>query len=152
MAEESTTSDDPALADTSLEKRVRLNELLDLYGDLLTDKQQRLARLHLEQDLSFAEIAHDEMVSRQAVHDAVKHATLTLEKIESRLKLLEESKKKARDLSASDGAASEASDAREVLVSLRDRVRRSAGVLYTTDWIVKELDRAVSILERKTSQ
>ena len=39
--------------------------LLDVYGDLLTDRQQRIARDYFYDDLSLSEISENEDISRQ---------------------------------------------------------------------------------------
>ncbi len=70
-------------------RHVRIGLLLDLYGNLLTDRQREFVRLHYDEDQSFGEIAQGKGVSRQAVHDAVKHAEKSLEQYERKLRLLE---------------------------------------------------------------
>lgn len=52
--------------------------LLDYYGALLTPKQRNYFDLYYNQDLSLAEIAQSEGVSRQGVHDAVGRAEALL--------------------------------------------------------------------------
>ncbi len=71
-----------------MEKLVRTGWLLDFYGPLLTDRQQTLLRLYCEEDLSLAEIAAQEGVSRQAVHDAVRKGEEQLAAFERQLGLL----------------------------------------------------------------
>jgi hypothetical protein len=71
-----------------LEKLGRMAQLYDLYGPLLTPKQQEAVSLYYEQDMSLAEIAAECQVSRQAVHDLLKRAEVALEKYEQRLGLL----------------------------------------------------------------
>ena len=71
--------------ESSLEKKQRVNLLMDCYCDLLTDKQQD----YYEEDLSLAEIAEDLNVSRNAVYDNLKRAVASLEDYESKLHLLE---------------------------------------------------------------
>ena len=68
-------------------KAVRVGRLLDLYGPLLTDRQRQFMKLHYEDDLSFGEIAKEFTVSRQAIHDAVKHAEQSLEEYDQKLGL-----------------------------------------------------------------
>lgn len=71
------------------DKISRMNELLDFYGPLLTDKQQEVLRLHYEMDWSLAEIAEHMNITRQAVHDIDKRAETALEDYERRLGLVE---------------------------------------------------------------
>src|SRR5690606_7734233 len=75
--------------DEALGRIVRIGLLIDLYGGLLTDRQRTFIQAHYEEDLSFGEIARTHGVSRQAVHDAVKHAEAALDEYESKLRLLE---------------------------------------------------------------
>ena len=52
-----------------LEQRLYLAELFDIYGPLLTDKQQKCLSMHLFEDFSMSEIGEELAVSRQAVYD-----------------------------------------------------------------------------------
>lgn len=63
--------------------------LLDIYGELLTEKQREICRLHLQEDLSLGEISEELGISRQGVSDAVHRAMHTLENTESKLHLRE---------------------------------------------------------------
>jgi predicted DNA-binding protein YlxM (UPF0122 family) len=111
---------------------------MDIYGALLTEKQRTFMRLHFEDDLSFGEIAKEYGVSRQAIHDAVKHAEKSLEDYESKLGLLGKAKR-----SGAGGPAS--SRAEQILEALTKRLR-SAGVIYNSDWIQTEIRRALDAL------
>ena len=71
-----------------MEKNVRLGWLLDRYGAFLTRRQQTLLNLHVNEDLSLAEIAEQEGISRQGVHDALKRGEEQLLAYEARLGLL----------------------------------------------------------------
>lgn len=75
--------------ESSLEKKQRVNLLMDCYVDLLTDKQKDYLMLYYEEDLSLAEIAEDLNVSRNAVFDNLKRAVNLLEDYECKLHLLE---------------------------------------------------------------
>ena len=75
--------------ESSLEKKQRVNLLMDCYEELLTDKQKQYLSLYYEEDLSLAEIAEDLDVSRNAVYDNLKRAVHSLEDYESKLHLLE---------------------------------------------------------------
>jgi len=71
-----------------MEKRIETGWLLDFYGPLLTGRQRDMLRLYCEEDLSLAEIAGQEGVSRQAVHDAVRRGDAQLRAYEEQLGLM----------------------------------------------------------------
>ena len=73
----------------SLEKTKRINMLMDLYGELLTEKQYTYLIYYYNEDYSLSEIAEEFSVSRNAVHDNLKRAEHILEDYESKLHLLE---------------------------------------------------------------
>lgn len=58
----------------SFEKKEWLNQLFDIYGTLLTEKQQSYFRLYYMEDYSLQEIAEVFEVSRNAVFDHLKKA------------------------------------------------------------------------------
>ena len=69
------------------EKNLQLAELIDLYAELLSDRQQRVLDLYYNQDLSLGEIASDVGISRQGVRDSIKKAERELYFFESKLHL-----------------------------------------------------------------
>ncbi len=72
-----------------LEKTKRVNDLIDLYGILLTENQLNILELYYMEDLSLKEIADELNISRNAVHDSLKRSLIILEEYEDKLKLLE---------------------------------------------------------------
>ncbi len=70
-------------------KTIYINALLDRYGSLLTKKQQHVCNLYYVEDLSLAEIAELESVSRTAIHDIIKRSEQLLLKYENKLKIYE---------------------------------------------------------------
>ncbi len=50
---------------------IKVNWLLDHYGELLTSRQKDVLELHYGDDLSLSEIAEELEISRQAVHDSI---------------------------------------------------------------------------------
>lgn len=61
-----------------LEKTLLMNQLFDMYGSLLTDKQQTMLSYYYEEDLSLAEIADHFDISRQGVYDSLKRGENSL--------------------------------------------------------------------------
>lgn len=59
--------------------------LFDYYGQTLTEKQRLCFDLYYNQDLSLAEIAENEGISRQGVHDSLARAELSLRAMEKKL-------------------------------------------------------------------
>lgn len=68
---------------------LQIIELLDCYGTLLTERQRDLLDLYYNQDLSLAELAEGQAISRQAVHEAIKRGETALKDFEMRLGFLE---------------------------------------------------------------
>ena len=71
-----------------LEKTQRVNLLMDMYGDLLTDKQNLYLSYYYKEDLSLSEISEELGVSRNAVYDNIKRSIIALERYEDKLQLL----------------------------------------------------------------
>ena len=65
----------------------RINILLDFYGDMLTERQRDFLEYYYLDDLSLAEIAENEGITRQGVRDAIKRAEGQLYDMEERLGL-----------------------------------------------------------------
>ena len=65
----------------------RMALLYDFYGDMLTDRQKEFYDLYYNEDLSLAEIAENEGITRQGVRDSIKRAESQLLEMEERLGL-----------------------------------------------------------------
>ena len=70
------------------EKSIRTGILLDFYGNLLTDRMREACESYYYEDLSLAEIAELQGISRQGVHDTIKRAEKELESYEDKLGLV----------------------------------------------------------------
>ena len=70
--------------ESSLEKKQRVNLLMDCYSDLLTEKQQTYLEYYYQEDYSLSEIAQ----ILDAVFDNLKKAVHSLENYEEKLQLL----------------------------------------------------------------
>ena len=64
---------------------IEVGYLLGFYGGMLTDRQQALLDAYYNQDLSLSEIAQQEGISRQGVHDAIRRGEQELRNLEERL-------------------------------------------------------------------
>ncbi len=72
-----------------MKDRLYLIDLYDLYGELLTEKQQAYFEDYYFSNLSLAEIAENIDVSRNAVHNQIKDAEEKLSYYEAHLHLYE---------------------------------------------------------------
>ena len=75
--------------DYQIVKFVEQTLLYDFYGELLTDHQKEVYEQFVLEDLSLGEIAREEGISRQGVHDLVKRCSQTLKGYEEKLHLVE---------------------------------------------------------------
>lgn len=71
-----------------MEKIVEQGLLYDFYGELLTKHQRQIYEGIVYDNLSLAEIAQEEGISRQAVHDIVKRCDKTLQGYEEKMGLI----------------------------------------------------------------
>ncbi len=76
-----------------IDEKVHTADLLDIYMQLLTVRQQDILQSYFGEDLSLAEIAEQKGISRQAVLDSIKRGKNILEDAEKKLLLLEKSRK-----------------------------------------------------------
>lgn len=75
-----------------VEKVIRYNSLLNIYGELLSATQKEILIDYFEFNLSISEIAEAREVSRAAVEDAIKKGQKKLDEYESKLNILNKNK------------------------------------------------------------
>ena len=75
-----------------MEINVKISILLEIYGNLLTDKQRALLENYYNQDLSLSEIAENEQITRQAVRDNLKKGENKLFEYEEKLGIMKKAK------------------------------------------------------------
>ena len=73
----------------SFEEIVELSLLFDFYGEMLGEHKKKIFEDYVLNDLSLAEIAEEEGISRQGIHDIVKRCTKQLKEYETTLHLVE---------------------------------------------------------------
>ena len=72
-----------------MDRLVYLNDLFDIYQDLLTDKQQMYFKDYYFDNLSYGEIGEKYQISRNAIFKQLKNIEEKLEFYEEKLKMLE---------------------------------------------------------------
>ena len=70
-------------------KNLNIALLFDFYGEMLTEKQKDVIDLYYNEDLSLAEIAEHEGISRQGVRDNIKRGEAYLLELEEKLRFAE---------------------------------------------------------------
>ncbi len=86
-----------------MEKIVEQGLLYDFYGELLTAHQRKIYEDAVYNDLSPSEIAQEQGISRQGIHDLIKRCNGILEGYEKKLHLVErfnEIKSKVQEMNA----------------------------------------------------
>lgn len=76
----------------NFQKDLHVSVLLDYYGELLSEKQRNFLELYYNEDFSLGEIAEHENITRQGVHDLIRHGEKKLYEYENTLHLAEKSK------------------------------------------------------------
>ena len=72
---------------------IEANELLDVYGELLTSRQLEILELYYREDLSYSEISEELKISRAAIQDSVRKSINQLKKYESVVQYIEKRNK-----------------------------------------------------------
>lgn len=81
-----------------MKKDLRISELCDVYGELLTTRQKDIINSYYDYDLSLAEISENYGITRQAVRDAIVKASEQLENYENVVGALSYKEKVKNDL------------------------------------------------------
>lgn len=72
-----------------MERIVEQGLLYDFYGALLNEHQRNIYEAFVYDNMSLSEIAADQGISRQGVHDLIKRCDKSLEDYERKLHLIE---------------------------------------------------------------
>lgn len=75
-----------------MENRIYLMDLFDIYGSLLTDKQQEYFKEYYFNNLTLSELSENYEVSRTAIHNGIKETEQKLQYYESNLKIYQKRK------------------------------------------------------------
>ena len=72
----------------NIEERVQIAILSKYYGKMLTERQQDILKMYVDNNLSLAEVSKELGISRQAVKDALDNSMQTLKNIEEKLQFI----------------------------------------------------------------
>ena len=75
-----------------MDKKVEISILLEIYGNLLTEKQKEYMNYYYNEDLSLSEIAENDGITRQAVMRILQKSSKKLEEYEQKLQIMEKQK------------------------------------------------------------
>ena len=109
-----------------MEKIVEQGLLYDFYGPLLTGHQQKIYEKAVYENLALVEIAEEDGISRQAVHDLLRRCTALMESYERKLGLIARCKRLGEDADALEALIGQIRDealSRE-LQELAEKIRR----------------------------
>lgn len=76
-----------------IEERIKISVLIKYYGKLLTDKQQQILSMYVDNNLSLSEVSEELSITRQAVKDSLDNALDSLYKMENQLKFINRDEK-----------------------------------------------------------
>lgn len=76
-------------SDLVFEKNLLIPCLLDIYGELLTERKRELLDYYYEEDYSLSEISELTGISRQGVRDSLRKSAAELLEFEEKLRLYE---------------------------------------------------------------
>ena len=93
--------------------------LFDFYGELLTEHQRQIYGDAVYNDLSLGEIAEEQGISRQGVHDLIKRCDKILQDDENKLHLIERFAKAKQTVRQIQQLAEQDHDGQDVNETLR---------------------------------
>ena len=108
-----------------MKKIVEQGLLYDFYGELLTEHQREIYEAAVYNDMSLTEIADENGISKQGVHDLIKRCTNTLQGYEDRLHMI----RRFEAVKAQAVALDELSSDENIVIDseLRDKLKMISG-------------------------
>ena len=103
-----------------MEKNIKISLLLDIYGELLTERQRQLLTLRVNDDLSLSEISEIAGISRQGVRDTLVKGEEHLYLYEQVLHLLEKQINQTKLLEKTRQQLTEGADLEKVTYLLNE--------------------------------
>ena len=84
------------------EKYIYYNNLYDIYGELLTDKEKQVFKDYYQEDLSLSEIADNKSISKSAVGKMIKNILEKLDNLENILHIYKINQELEKNLEEKD--------------------------------------------------
>ena len=106
----------------NMEKIFEQALLYDFYGDLLTEHQRQVYESAVFDDMSLGEIASEQGISRQGVHDLIKRCDKILQEYEAKLHLVDRFTKAKQKISQIE-ALTQGGDKKDSAEALSERLR-----------------------------
>ena len=106
-----------------MEKNVKISMLNEIYGKLLTQKQNEIIEDYYNNDLTLSEIAQNNKITRQAVRDILKKGENKLLEYEEKLKYMKkaiEQKKKTEKIIQKIARIQEKNEEKEITKKLEN--------------------------------
>ena len=126
-----------------MSKNLQNSVLLDLYGCLLTDKQNEIMDLYYNDHLSLGEIAAQLDISRHGVHDAIKKCETAMADYEEKLGLLKQQEAYLAELKEFKAQAMDVFNECKKKNYARDIAEKVIVLLENLDSKLDEFDNAV---------
>lgn len=98
-----------------MSKNMDMALLLDIYGDMLTEKQKDTLTLYYDEDLSLTEIAENTGITRQGVHKCIRSAEEYLVQLEDTLEYAAKTRKISEILKSMKSIIENSEDSKKLL-------------------------------------
>lgn len=99
-------------------KIVEQSMLYDFYGELLNEHQKKIYEDVVFNDMSPSEIAREEGISRQGVHDLIKRCDKILKEYEEKLHLVEKFMETKKDVQKIKDLAGSCKEENEIITEI----------------------------------
>ena len=83
-----------------MDKKVEVSILIEIYENILTNKQLDILDNYYNMDLSLSEIAQNNEITRQAVRDIIKKGERKLFEFEEKLQIMKKMQKQEKQISS----------------------------------------------------
>lgn len=104
-----------------MEEKVKISILLEIYGNLLTEKQYEFMDYYYNKDLSLSEIADNNDITRQAVNTILVKSKKKLESFEKDLQFMKKQMKIKEELNKLEDTKTE-KEQKKIIENLKKQI------------------------------